>query len=163
MLVPLAGLATTLVPHTLADRAREADRVALVQVIARQTVAEGNDPRRIKTYTELAVGEDLKGTGPRTVTLVQLGGTWGAYTQQLPGDADFALGETALVFLKCNGTRCFLVALGEGKIQISGDQAFVHDLFTHRWARRPVADLMAELRTVAPAPLPIAPRPVVAP
>ncbi len=150
---PAAALASSLLPHTLEDRARDADRVALVQVTARRTIAEENDPRRIKTLTELVVGHDVKGTGPQRVTLVQLGGTWGPWTRHVPGDADFAVGETALVFLKCpKPDRCALVALGEGKLAVVGGEALVHDLFKGTWSRRNVDELVTQLRRATAAP-----------
>jgi hypothetical protein len=147
-LLPAVALSSTIRAHTLAERFAASERVALVQVLSR--VTEG-DERGLKTYTRLLIGEDVKGTGPREVTLVQLGGRLGNLESRVPGDADFAVGETALVFLHCRtAERCFLVALGEGKVPVVGSDALVHDLFTGAWSRKPLAVLKAELLGVKP-------------
>ncbi|GMU59352.1 MAG: hypothetical protein AMXMBFR34_11150 [Myxococcaceae bacterium] len=145
------ALASTIRAHTLADRFAASDRVALVQVVSRVTRAQGNE-RNLKTYTQLLIGESYKGSGPEEVTLVQLGGRLGEVESRIPGDADFAVGETALVFLHCpQAQRCYLVALGEGKLKIQGDQVLVHDLFTGAWHKRPLRALVADLKKAAAA------------
>lgn len=145
VLAPAVALSSTIRPHTLAERYAASERVALVQVLSRVTEPQGNE-RSLKTYTRLLIGEDWKGTGPREVTLVQLGGRHGSVDARVPGDADFAVGETALVFLHCRTPeRCFLVALGEGKVTVRGSDALVRDLFTGEWSRRPLAQLKREL------------------
>ena len=83
--------------------------------------------------------------------------------QQLfvPGDADFAVGERALVFLHCTSSdRCYLVAMGEGKLPVvDGDKVIVHDMVTNENARRPLRDVIAELRALPPGKVrgPLAP------
>lgn len=144
-ILPVAALSSTLVPHTIAQRFVAADRVALVQVVERITEPP-TDGRTLKTYTRLLVGDDFKGQGPRELTLVQLGGRYGAVDARISGDADFALGETALVFLRCRQPdRCVLVALGEGKVPVVGGDALVHDLVTGRWRKQPLNQLRADL------------------
>ncbi len=139
------SLASSIVPHTLKDRVRTADRVVLAQVVSSQTVAADGDPRKLKTISKVLIGEDLKGTGPREVEVVQLGGSLNGWQATVPGDAHLEPGETAFLFLRCTGARCCLVALGEGRLQIKGDRAVVHDLFTDQWDRRPVASVRAEI------------------
>ncbi len=147
LLLPLVGATSTLLRHTVAQRAQASDRVAVIEVVERRTVADPNDPRRLKTHTQLRVVENVRGTGPSSVTLVQLGGTQGAQVVLVPGDADFTVGERALVFLHCTEpARCYLVALGEGKLPITGEAVVVHDLFTGEYARRPLRALITELR-----------------
>ena len=160
IMVPLAAVATTLVPHTLADRAQVSDRVALVQVLSRRVEGE---PKRMKTITEVAVGDDIRGSGPTHLTIVQIGGSSQGYEMHIPGDAPFDVGEVSLVFLKCDAARCALVALGEGKIQIHGDYAVVHDMFSGDFIRRPLRDVVAELRLVPIKPPSGGPGPVVVP
>lgn len=146
VLLPAVALSSTLRVHTIQERYAASDRVALVQVLSRVTEPQG-DQKNLKTYTRLLVGEDLKGSGPGEVTLVQLGGRYGSVDARIPGDADFAVGETALVFLHCRTPdRCFLVALGEGKVAMHGGDALVHDLATDRWTKKPLAQLKAELK-----------------
>jgi hypothetical protein len=154
-LLPMAALATTVVPHTLAQRAQASDRVALVQVLSHRV--EG-PPKNMKTLTEVAVGEDVRGAGPKHLTIVQIGGSSQGYEMHIPSDPHFDVGEVSLVFLKCDGDRCALVALGEGKIQITQDTAVVHDMFSGEFIRRPLREVIAELRAV---PLPSKPTGVV--
>ncbi len=149
----VAAFATTIVPHTMAQRAEASDRVALVQVLSRRV--EG-DVRALKTVTEVAVGEDIRGKGPSHLSIVQIGGSSGGYELHVPGDASFEVGEVSVVFLKCDGARCALVAFGEGKIQINGELAVVHDMFSNQFSRRPVREVIAELKAAqtpsTPAP-----------
>lgn len=145
-LVPVAAWATTIAAHTVAERAQESDRVALVQVLSRRVEGRAG---AMKTLTEVAVGDDVRGHGPSHLTIVQLGGSADGYEMHVPGDAAFDVGEVSLVFLRCDGgSRCGLVAFGEGKIQISGEFAVVHDMFTNQYLRRPLASLLSELRAL---------------
>lgn len=148
---PVAALATTLVPHSLKDRAAKADRVVLAQVIETHVERTGNPGLPLKTYTRLLIGEDLKGSGPREVTVVQLGGRDGATTMQIPGDAVFEPGQTAIVFLRCRLAvdRCHLVAMGEGVLRVTGSTVRVQDLTTHAFRERTVTSLRAELSEAA--------------
>lgn len=149
-LLPAVALSSTIRAHSLAERFAASERVAVVQVLSR--VTEGSE-RSLKTYTRLLVGDELKGTGPREVTLVQLGGRLGNVDARVPGDADFAVGETALVFLHCKAAdRCYLVALGEGKLPVLGSDVLVHDLFTGAYSKRPLEALRRELVQGKPAP-----------
>jgi hypothetical protein len=155
LLCPLVAFGTTIIPHTLAQRAQSADRVVLAQVVGQtvEDVAAGNIVP-FKTVTSVIVGDELKGSGPRELKVVQLGGRRGAETIEVPGDARFHVGETAVLFLQCRvaADRCHLVAMGAGKLDVVGEHVFVQDLFTGAWSRRPYAELAAELRAVRPAP-----------
>ena len=148
VVVPLAALASTLTPHSLADRAQEADRVVLVQVVATATVLENGDPRRMKTVSELVIGQTFKGEGPDHVQLIQLGGKSGLWESHIPGDATLEAGETALMFLRCTQpTRCYLVALGAGALRmVDGGQLLVPDLTTGKFSKQPVAAVVAQLK-----------------
>jgi hypothetical protein len=165
--VPTLALATSLVPHTLLQRAEQSDRVALVQVIS-QTVEETPGAQiPLKTLTRVVVGQNVRGTGPTELTIVQLGGKRGLTSMEIPGDAKFHLGETAVVFLRCRlggGERCHLVAMGQGKLETAGEEVFVQDLFTGKWARRTIASVVAELSPAAAPVVPSAPvKPAVKP
>jgi hypothetical protein len=147
LVLPALALGTTLIPHTLLQRAEQADRVALVQVLSQRVEETAGAPVSIKTYTRVAVGDDFRGTGPSEVTIVQLGGTIGPKSIEVPGDAHFTVGETAVVFLRCRLAvdRCHLVAMDAGKLEVSGDQVFIRDLFTGTWTVKRLAELAAEL------------------
>ena len=78
---------------------------------------------------------------------MQIGGTVGATSMEIPGDAKFRVGETAVVFLRCRlaPDRCHLVAMGAGKLDVMGEDAFVQDLTTKKWERKSLAALRAEV------------------
>ncbi len=145
--LPTVAIATTLIPHTLLQRAEQSDRVALVQVLSQRVEETPGATFPLKTYTRVAIGADFRGAGPRELTIVQIGGTLGALDMEIPGDAKFHIGETAVVFLRCRLAvdRCHLVAMGAGKLDVSGEEVFVQDLFTGKWGRRTLTQLSAEL------------------
>jgi len=147
MALPTLALATSLVPHTLLQRAEQSDRVALVQVLSQKVEETGNAKIPLKTYTRVLIGQNLRGTGPEEVTIVQIGGRLGLQSIEVPGDASFRVGETAVVFMRCRlaPDRCHLVAMGAGKLDVEGDSVFVQDLSNGKWARRTVKSLVAEL------------------
>ncbi|MBK7861473.1 MAG: hypothetical protein IPJ65_23230 [Archangiaceae bacterium] len=145
-------LGSSLTPRPLPERAKLADRVAVVQVLKSSVELRGGDVRKMFTHTEVLVGDVLKGPQPapgiERLTITQLGGRSGLWESHVPGDATFAPGETALVLLRCSPTpnQCGLVGLAEGKVTLIGNDAFVFDLATNRHLKRPVADVLAEVR-----------------
>jgi len=145
--VPFIAAATTLIPHTVQQRAEASDRVALVQVLSQRVEERPGEQFPLKTYTQVAIGSDFRGAGPSVVTIVQLGGTVGATSMEIPGDAKFRVGETAVVFLRCRlaPDRCHLVAMGAGKLDVMGEDAFVQDLTTKKWERKSLSALRAEV------------------
>ena len=146
LLVPAVVLAASIIPHTLAQRAAEADRIALVQVLSRQTILENNDPRRMKTVTQLAIAQSYKGEGALHVQLVQMGGKSGLYEAHIPGDAQLEIGATALVFLKCpQPNLCSLVALGAGALRMVDGQLLVPDLKTNTYSKQTLDAVVAQL------------------
>jgi hypothetical protein len=161
LLVPLGALATTIIPHTVAQRAQVADRVVLAQVLS-QVVEEQPKGHVVpfKTLTRVVVGQDLKGRGPQELTIVQLGGRRGPETMEIPGDARFFVGETAVLFLTCRvaADRCQLVALGAGKLDVVGEHVLYQDLKSGAWQRERLADFAAALQPPRPA-VPAAPAP----
>ncbi len=158
VLLPALALATTLVPHTLAQRARASSRVAVVKVLSQKVAITGDDPKSLRTVTEVLVQEDVVGQGPQKLVIVQLGGSARGWTVQIPGDARFSVGETALVFLACpKSDRCSLVAMEEGRLAVVGDEVVVHDLFTGAYSKKKLSAVVQELK--APAPLPTPSRP----
>lgn len=141
------AVGASIVPHTLRQRAEASDRVALVQVISQRVEETPGAQFPIKTYTTVAIGNDFKGRGPSEVTIVQIGGTVGATSMEIPGDAKFRVGETAVVFLTCKlaADRCHLVALGSGKLEVDGEQIFVQDLFTSKWSKKSFQQFQLEI------------------
>lgn len=143
--------ASGVTPRPITERAKMADRVVVAQVLSTRTELINGDVRRMVTYTDVLVGDVVKGpSGPGLdrITITQLGGRHGLWEAHVPGDATFAPGETALLLLKCSTgpNRCGLVALSEGKVKLIGSDAFVYDLSTKQHTKRPVAELLTELR-----------------
>ncbi len=150
-LFPAVVLAASITPHTLAQRAAEADRIALVQVLSRETILEHNDPRRMRTISRLAIADSFKGEGPMFVDLVQMGGKSGLYEAHIPGDAQLEVGATAVVFLKCiQPSVCSLVALGAGALRMVDGQVLVPDLFTHTVSKQSLGAVIKQLNRQEP-------------
>src|SRR5687768_3416256 len=91
------ALGASVAERSLSDRAAAADRIVFAQVLSRETVVPANDPRRMATVTRVTVVEDLKGTGPSLIELVQPGGRFGLWESKATGDATFEPGETAVL------------------------------------------------------------------
>ena len=81
--------------------------------------------KRIYTITKLKVIESIKGTAkPNMVlTLRQIGGQVGDWSQHVPGDAKFKHEEEVLVFLRHDPSDDlhFLVGMGQGKFTVDVD------------------------------------------
>lgn len=147
---------SSVTPRPLAERAKMADRVVVVQVLSTRTELRDGDVRKMVTLTDVVVGDVLKGpSGPGLdrITITQLGGRHGLWESHVPGDATFAPGETALVLLKCSTGpgRCGVVGLGEGKVKLLGSDAFVYDLQTKSYTKRPAGEVFAEVRAAVSA------------
>jgi hypothetical protein len=141
LVVSWAVLASSQVHQSLADRARESDRVVLAEVLATRVEVPAEGPRRMRTVTTLLVRERYKGDSPERLEVVQLGGKSGLWESRVAGDAAFAPGETAVLFLKCGeATRCNLVGLGQGKLKLEGGQVEVDG------ARHPLEWAVDEIR-----------------
>ena len=147
LVLPVIAVASTLIPHTLGQRGEMADRVALVQVLESR-VEPGNEKTPTKTITRVMVGEYFKGSGPDEFNIVQIGGVNGAETTHIPGDAEFSIGETAVVFVTCKlaKDRCHLVALGSGRLRFDGAYVRDRNLFNGQWNVLSIDQLKAELK-----------------
>lgn len=160
VLLPAVAIASSVRSRSWLERARDADRVVLAQVLETKTVVPDGEPRRMTTVTRVVVGEWLKGRGPDVLEVVQLGGRWGLWEAHVPGDATFQPGETALLLLRCRTAaapgRCTLLALGEGKLQVLGDHALVRPVGGGAPERHPIAELREHLRRVEKEPAPAA-------
>ena len=113
--------ATTIRSLTIAQRVAKADRVAIALVESIEYVKSPTQ-HRIYTLTKLRVLEPLKGqiTKDLNLTVRQIGGTIGDWTQHVPGDATFVAGKEVLVFLRHDpkDDLHFLVGMGQGKIDV---------------------------------------------
>lgn len=135
--------AATVVPLSLEDRARAADRVVVARVVWQRVEEQQSERIPLKTLTGLQVERDIRGSGPREVAVVQLGGRHGLLSVEIPGDASFAVGERAVVFLRCTkaATRCHVVGLGQGKLAIKNDAFEWTDAATQQQSTRALSEL----------------------
>jgi hypothetical protein len=76
----------------------------------------------IYTYTKIEVTRSLKGTAPSTVTVKQLGGSAGGYTQKVAGVSPLQSGEAAVLFLRPSDTgdgNMVIVGLMQGQFRVT--------------------------------------------
>jgi hypothetical protein len=144
--------ASTPVPMSVSDRTHQSDRVVLADVVDTAVEVPNGDVRHMLTVTTLAVREDLKGSGPDRVHLVQLGGKSGDWELRVADDAHFQRGETVVAFLRCrepaHADRCTLLGLAQGKVAIIPG-AGGHDALVPREAmqeRRTLESVVDEIR-----------------
>jgi len=115
LLLALPAAAGTVVPLTRAELVARSDTIVRVRVLSRTPLRSSHNGR-ILTESRLQALETYKGPLRPELVLVQIGGTLEGRTQVLPGDAAFAVGEEAVVLLRCTAEgRCHLSGLGLGK------------------------------------------------
>lgn len=135
-LVALAGVAqaTTVIGETLEQMAAHAPLI--VRGVVGQQQARWDDAgRRIHTFTEVKVVEQLKGEAPALVMVRQPGGEVGELGQRVAGVARFEPGEEVVLFLEqpADDASVWLVrGLGAGKIRLAvsawGERRATRDL-----------------------------------
>lgn len=112
--------ATTVIPMSVEDLTRGATRI--VEGRALETWSAWNPQRTlIYTYTRVQVVRTLKGAATDTLTVKQLGGSAGGYTQKVAGVRHFVAGEDALLFLRpsaANDGTMAVVGLMQGNFRI---------------------------------------------
>lgn len=91
--------ATTALFLSREDLVRISDIVVRVKV-GKAVTGQSDDKASIITRTDLEVTQFLKGTSNKFITVQQIGGRYNGKTQRVLGDAQLALGEDAIVFLK---------------------------------------------------------------
>jgi hypothetical protein len=114
----LTAEATTVLAESIDEMAVRAPIVVRAQVHQSQA-GWSESPRRIWTWTELAITEVIKGKVPTVVLVKQPGGVVGPVGQAVPGVASFAAGEDCVLFLEPSPDepKVYLVrGLAAGKI-----------------------------------------------
>ena len=97
--VSLPSLATTVVARSVEELAARSSHVVVGRAV--RTWSEWNAEQRVVfTYTEFAVERSLKGSGPATVTVKQLGGHANGVIQKIAGVRHLRVGEAAVLFLR---------------------------------------------------------------
>ncbi len=112
--------ATTVRPMSVEDLTGAAEIVVHAHATAAwsQWNPEGT---LIFTYTRFQVEETLKGTAGDVITVKQLGGSAGGYTQRVAGVRPWSLGESAILFLRSSEARdntVVVVGLMQGDFRI---------------------------------------------
>lgn len=114
--------ATTIRSLTIEQRVAKSDRIAIAMVES-VNYLKSPSQQRIYTVTKLRVLEPLKGPIKEglSLTVRQIGGTIGEWTQHVAGDATFVPGQEVLVFLRHDpkDDLHFLVGMGQGKIDVN--------------------------------------------
>jgi len=111
-LFALAATATTVVPMSLEELTTAASRIVEGQAV--KSWSTWNAQRTlIYTYTTFRVSRNLKGGEDPTVTIRQLGGSAGGYTQKVSGLRHPQIGEEELLFLRASEA-------GDGSMAVVG-------------------------------------------
>jgi hypothetical protein len=159
--LPVLAWGSSLPPQTIEELVRLSDRIVLARVRDQRVNVPGGNVRQMTTISQLEVLEDYRGQGPRALELVQLGGKSGLWESRLPGDAKITVGETALMFLRCQDPkaveRCVLVGLEAGKNTVTaGEQGQRQVQLSARVkggpAQRPLTEVIDEIRRAAQPP-----------
>jgi hypothetical protein len=107
--------ATTSVTYTLDELVDLSRTVAVVEPVERSSRWEKvGESKRIVTYTKLVVHEHISGAKVDEVWVRTLGGKVGKVGQHVAGEASFALGERAVVFLAPAGDATVITGMAQG-------------------------------------------------
>ena len=116
-MAPRPAIASIVVAMDLPALVREADHIAIVDVVS--TTADWDAKHeRIFSTIDLKVVERWKGAaaaGEDHLRIVQPGGTVGDLTMTVTGLSTFSPGERALVFLRGTSTQARVLGMGQGK------------------------------------------------
>ena len=117
--------ATTIIPMSVEELSQKAG--SIVEARAIDSRSEWNPQHTlIYTYTRFAVWRTLKGSAAQIITVKQLGGSAGGYTQQISGVREFQAGEETLLFLRGSVARDgthVIVGLMQGHFNVFRDAA----------------------------------------
>jgi hypothetical protein len=96
--------ATTVIPMSVEELTNAAERV--VQGHAVEAWSNWNPEHTlIFTYTRFQIDENLKGISNSVITVKQLGGSAGGYTQHVAGVHHWSPGESAVLFLRASAPQ----------------------------------------------------------
>lgn len=159
LLLLLAGTsarATTVAPLELSQLVTNADRIAVARV-EKQEARWTSGRSAIVTQVTLRITQGLKGplrAGER-VEVLREGGELEGTGMLVEGAAQFATGETVLVFLEQRGRGTWTVGMAQGKLRIEtrgGRRVLSRDLAGLHFSGRapaPLTTLDAVLRAIA--------------
>lgn len=108
--------ATVVARASIADLRDEATHVVHARVVDRAVVPTFGPRGEIRTRTTLRVLTYLKGAGPATLTVQQLGGTLDGLTMHVEGNARLEPGDEVVAFLDVDAMAdlAYVVGLAQG-------------------------------------------------
>lgn len=115
--------ATTVKPMSIEDLAAAASVIVSGQAMESWSTWNAQHTL-IYTFTKFAVARHLKGSPDQTLTIKQLGGTAGGYTQKVAGVHPMRSGDSAVLFLRPSEARdgtMVIVGLMQGNFRIERD------------------------------------------
>mgnify|MGYP007096632725 CR=1 FL=1 len=120
LLLPAFAGATVAVRAPIEALADEASHVVHARVVDRRVVPERGPHGEIRTRATLRVLTYLRGSGPETLTVQQLGGTLEGYTLRVLGNARLEPGDEVVAFLDVDGAAglAYVVAMAQGVWQV---------------------------------------------
>lgn len=120
LLIVTIATATTVKPMTVEELTAAATNIVEGQVT--DTWATWNPQHTlIYTFTHLRVSKTLKGKSDEVVTIKQLGGSAGGYTQKVAGVHPMRTGDAAVLFLRPSEARdgtMVIIGLMQGNFRI---------------------------------------------
>ncbi len=122
------AFATTVVKLNMQQLVQKSDLIVQGQV--QSVYTQWNEQQHLVfTYISIRVDESLKGQGPKSVLIRQVGGSAGTIQMSIAGTPQFTSGDMAIVFLKDQGDSTFqVVGMNQGLYKIVQDFA-VSNLF----------------------------------
>ena len=134
LVVPRSGRATTARAVTLHDLVQRSTRIAHTTALESWARSEQiGDTRHIVTYSRLRVDESIHGPYDTEVLVRTLGGRIGEVGEIVHGEAELALNESSLVFLRTNADGIEQVtAMAQGHYPLAVDLAGVARLRASR-------------------------------
>jgi hypothetical protein len=121
MCAALPARAAVLADWSLEECIAHADNVVIGTVTGKRVVQQGDD---IITETMVRVERPLYGPVVKQLVVSQLGGTIGARTVDVPGDAHLSIGDRLVVMTEHKPSgRNILVGLGLGVYKLDGSEA----------------------------------------
>lgn len=119
---PTAASATVVLELSRDQLVERADLIVRAKVLS-QSYRWSEDHKQILTLSELAVSSYLKGAGPSSLTLRQLGGVMGELRSKIAGDAHLEVGQELVLFLKAGEGVVYLSALSQSAFVITKNRA----------------------------------------
>ncbi len=123
LLVAGIAFATTVKPMTIEELTSSATMIVEGQITDSRSIWNAQHTL-IYTFTHVRVSKTLKGKADETITVKQLGGSAGGYTQKVAGVHPMHSGDNAVLFLRpseAHDGTMVIVGLMQGNFRIERD------------------------------------------